>query len=204
MGYRQSDLQPAFDGAGTHPFRIWCYGTTDPLDEVLGPGYMRSGGSILSPGDLIYVRSCPRRDGRSWREADETRIALLMVVGWERNAMRLRLVQDFGRPEDGPCQRAQARCVRWRALPTVAAPALAQAPGRPAGSRNGRRLRRRRPRRPPRLLPEPSAPAPAAPASAAAAPARSRTEKPPSRGSAPASGERRRSGGRALRARARR
>jgi hypothetical protein len=143
MGYRQSDLQPAFDGAGTHPFRIWCYGTTDPLDEVLGPGYMRSGGSILRPGELIYVRSCPRREAASGREVDArrsgattggrpwepaVRMALLMVVGWERNAMRLRLVQDFGRPEDAalPVRASEARPAA--PTPTLAPPALPQAP----------------------------------------------------------------------------
>jgi hypothetical protein len=126
MGFRQSDLQPAFEGPGTQPFRIWGYGTTDPLEEVLAPAYMRSGGSSLSPGDLIYVRTCPRRDGASGRELGETRVALLMVVGWERNAMRLRLVQDFGRPEDGavPVRPIEA-CSAARA-PNLPAPALPQ------------------------------------------------------------------------------
>jgi hypothetical protein len=65
MGFRQSDLQPAFEGPGVQPFRIWGYGTSDPLEEVLGPAYMRSGGSILLPGDLVYVRTRPRRDAAS-------------------------------------------------------------------------------------------------------------------------------------------
>ena len=93
--------------------RVWGYGTTDPLEEMLGAGYMRGGASILRPGELIYVRTCPRGDaasgraggarrsgattgGRPWEPA--ARMALLIAVGWERNAMRLRLVQDFGRP----------------------------------------------------------------------------------------------------------
>ena len=161
MGYRQSDLQPAFDVSGAHPFRIWGYGTADPLEEVLGPGYMRSGASILRPGDLIYVRTCPRRDGASGRQLDETRVALLMVVGWERSAMRLRLVQDFGRPEDGsmPARASEARPVApappqapaeppvpapAASAPAVAAPALPQtpaerpAPSPPAPARRGR------------------------------------------------------------------
>jgi hypothetical protein len=152
MGYRQSDLQPAFEGPGTQPFRIWGYGTTDPLEEVLAPAYMRSGGSSLSPGDLIYVRTCPRRDGASGRELGETRVALLMVVGWERNAMRLRLVQDFGRPEDGAAPVRASEAHPAAPTPAVAAPARPQAPveppapapaapprrgrGRPPGSRN--------------------------------------------------------------------
>jgi hypothetical protein len=134
MGYRQSDLQPAFDGPGTQPFRIWGYGTTDPLEEVLAPAYMRSGGSSLSPGDLIYVRTCPRRDGASGRELGETRVALLMVVGWERNAMRLRLVQDFGRPEDGAVP-APASERRPATPPPEAAPTpLPVAPEPPAAA----------------------------------------------------------------------
>ncbi len=44
-------------------------GTADTLEEVLGPGYMRSGASILRPGELIYVRSCPRREAASGRDS---------------------------------------------------------------------------------------------------------------------------------------
>ena len=39
MGFRRSDLQEAFFVPGTHPFRVWGYGTTDPLEELLGPDY---------------------------------------------------------------------------------------------------------------------------------------------------------------------
>jgi hypothetical protein len=60
MGYRQSDLQPAFNVPGTHNFTVWGYGTTDTLDEVLQSGYMHAGNSILSPGDLIYIKTVPR------------------------------------------------------------------------------------------------------------------------------------------------
>jgi hypothetical protein len=131
MGFRQSDLQPAFEVSGTHPFRAFGYGTTDPLEEVLGPGYMRGGASILSPGDLIYVRTCPRRDAASAWAVGETRVALLMVVGWERSAMRLRLVQDFGRPEDGarPARASESRPPA--STPVLVAPALPQPPAEP-------------------------------------------------------------------------
>jgi hypothetical protein len=128
MGYRQSDLQPAFDVSGTYAFRVWGYGTADTLEEVLGPGYMRSGASMLHPGDLIYVRSCPRRDAASGRAVGETRVALIMVVGWERNAMRLRLVQDFGRPEDDLARVPTNGQRPVAPAPTLTAPALSQAP----------------------------------------------------------------------------
>ncbi len=187
MGYRQSDLQPAFDISGTHPFTIWGYGTTDPLEEVLAPGYMCGGASILRPGELIYVRTCPRGDaasgraggarrsgattgGRPWEPA--ARMALVIVVGWERNAMRLRLVQDFGRPEDGagPARASEARPPA--STPILAAPALPQAPAEPP-------------------IPEPPASAPAVaasvlpqvsvepPASGPAAPAKRGRGRPP-------------------------
>jgi hypothetical protein len=130
MGFRQSDLQPAFEVSGTHPFRAFGYGTTDPLEEVLAPGYMHGGASILRPGELIYVRSCPRREAADGR-AVGARMALVMVVGWERSAMRLRLVQDFGRPEDGagPVRASEARPPA--STPVLAAPALPQAPAEP-------------------------------------------------------------------------
>jgi hypothetical protein len=38
MGFRRSDLQEAFFVPGTHAFRVYGYGTTDPLEEVLAPG----------------------------------------------------------------------------------------------------------------------------------------------------------------------
>ncbi len=164
MGFRQSDLQPAFDGPGAQPFRIFGYSTMDPLEEVLGPGYMRSGGSSLSPGDLIYVRSCPRRDGASGREVGETRVALLMVVGWERKAMRLRLVQDFGRPEDGPVPARASEVRPAAALPTVAAPALAQAPAEPPILQPATAPAAAATSALPEAPAEPSAPAPATPA----------------------------------------
>jgi hypothetical protein len=31
MGFRRSDLQEAFFVPGSYPFRVWGYGTTDPL-----------------------------------------------------------------------------------------------------------------------------------------------------------------------------
>ncbi len=73
-----------------------------------------------------------------------------MVVGWQRNAMRLRLVQDFGRPEDdtAPMRASEARRAPPAAAETISNPpptAAESAPapeapaeggrGRPPGSR---------------------------------------------------------------------
>ena len=39
MAFRRSDLQEAFFVPGTHPFRVYGYGTADALEEVLAPNY---------------------------------------------------------------------------------------------------------------------------------------------------------------------
>ena len=39
MAFRRSDLQEAFFVPGTYAFRVWGYGTTDPLEEVLREDY---------------------------------------------------------------------------------------------------------------------------------------------------------------------
>ncbi len=55
MGFRRSDLQEAFLVAGTYAFRVWGYGTTDPLEEVLAEHYFRDANAMLQPSELIYV-----------------------------------------------------------------------------------------------------------------------------------------------------
>jgi len=121
MGFRRSDLQEAFFVAGTYGFRVWGYGTIDPLDEVLREGYFDAARGILCPGELMYVSMHPQTqtDGP---EGEATRVALVMVRHGERGAASVRLVQDFGGP-DGPST----------SLPI--APAK-RGRGRPPGSRN--------------------------------------------------------------------
>jgi hypothetical protein len=159
MGFRRSDLQEAFFVPGTWPFRVWGYGTTDPLEEVLGQSYFRSAGGLMHPGDLIYVAVRPQSGlGVSMRpqfvsrvgvrpagdaagmppqrdpESGEMRMALVMVRAGENGAPSVRLVQDFGCPDDPDV------------FPVAAAPAPAEptaqataAPkrgrGRPPGSK---------------------------------------------------------------------
>jgi hypothetical protein len=103
MAFRRSDRQEAFFVPGTHPFRVWGYGTTDPLEEVLSPGLLQMGSSLLQQGELIYVSARSRRSPSNGAAADEPHMALVMIGADERNASRaggsVRLVQDFGRPE---------------------------------------------------------------------------------------------------------
>ncbi len=103
MGFRRHDLQEAFFIPGTYDFRVWGYGTTDTLEEMLRPNYLQGARSLVHLGDLIYVSTRPGRDPVDGREVGETRAALVMVSGWHNGDASLRLVQDFGRPEgDGP------------------------------------------------------------------------------------------------------
>jgi hypothetical protein len=38
---------------GAHRFRVYDYGTTDPLEEVLRPGYFALGRGVLRPGERL-------------------------------------------------------------------------------------------------------------------------------------------------------
>lgn len=102
MAFRRPDLQEAFFVPGTHAFRVWGYGTADPLEAVLGPGYFALARALLRPGELIYVSTAPPQSDRS--ESGAARLALVMVraeaQGSDRADGSVRLVQDFGRPGD--------------------------------------------------------------------------------------------------------
>ena len=149
MGFRRSDLQEAFFVPGTHPFRVWGYGTTDPLGEVLSSDYFRAAGGLMQPGDLIYVSTRPRRERPGAPETGEVRMALVMVRAAERGGATVRLVQDFGGPDDPDVGAPAAWPAALPALshgPLAAAPAVTAAPqaarrgrGRPPGSRSRRR-----------------------------------------------------------------
>jgi hypothetical protein len=128
MAFRRSDLQEAFFVPGTYAFRVWGYGTADPLEAVLAPGYFALARSMLRPGELIYVSAASGRD----REA---RQALVMVRADAQDPARadgaVRLVQDFGGPGDPAPGTAEA------AAPAPPAPAR-RGRGRPPGSRSRR------------------------------------------------------------------
>jgi hypothetical protein len=129
MGFRRSDLQEAFFVPGTHAFRVYGYGTSDALEEVLRPNYFAAAGALLRPGELIYV-SAGRRSGSAGAESGDVHMALVMVRAGERGAPSIRLVQDFGRPDDSDGPRATATA----AVPALPAPAK-RGRGRPPGSR---------------------------------------------------------------------
>ncbi len=135
MAFRQSDLHEAFFAPGTHGFRVFGYAAGDPLEAVLGPGYFRTAGRLLRPGDLIYVSTPAATDARRPdAESGVVRLCLLMVRTGTRGPVAVRLVQDFGRSDDpDPAELAPA------ALPsavTAAAPPVKRGRGRPPGSRN--------------------------------------------------------------------
>ena len=132
MSFRRSDLQEAFFVPGTHAFRIWGYGTADPFEEVLAPGYFGAANTLLQAGDLIYVRARASGQGQGGAAATAVHMALLMVRAGPPGSVAVRLAQDFGR-SDAPDAVAQTAT----ALPTAvtAASPVKRGRGRPAGSR---------------------------------------------------------------------
>lgn len=103
MGYAGSGLRDAFEGQGDAGFMAFSYSCFDPLPVVLAPGYFQ-GCTRMRPGDLIWLGISPRPKNSCWTRhhlATETRRALLMVAGPDEDGrLRVRLVQDFGRPDD--------------------------------------------------------------------------------------------------------
>lgn len=134
MAFRRSDLQEAFFVPGAHAFRVWGYGTTDPLEEVLRPGYFALARGLLRSGELIYVSTCPEKRWGSRAEPGEPRIALLMFQADDRAAASVRLVQDFGGPH------GSSGTLEQPAAPVAAAAAepVKRGRGRPPGSRTKR------------------------------------------------------------------
>ncbi len=155
MAFRRCDLQEVFFVPGTYAFRVLGYGTADPLEVVLAPGYFATAGSLLHPGELIYVRMLAAADGQpSVAAAGPAHMALLMVCdgasrsrsrpglaasGWtgRRGGAEVRLVQDFGR-SDAPAADQAGAPADPAPPPTVAAsaPTPKRGRGRPPGSRS--------------------------------------------------------------------
>jgi hypothetical protein len=135
MAFRRSDLQEAFFVPGTYAFRVWGYGTSDPLEEVLAPNYFKAAGE-LRPGELIYVSTTPEPVHAGGPENGEVRVALVMVRGAQRGTPSVRLVQDFGGP-DGPMGTLNASVPSGQTASMEAPPVpVKRGRGRPPGSRN--------------------------------------------------------------------
>lgn len=112
MVFASHGIRDAFEGQGEAGFVAWTYATYDSLEQVLAPGYF-NGFKRFSPGDLIYVGTQPRPATSPWttqQQGKEIRRALLMVRGRdEQGITRVRLVQDYGRPDDADAQLAQPK-----------------------------------------------------------------------------------------------
>jgi hypothetical protein len=87
VAFRRSDLQEAFFVPGTEAFRVYGYGTSDPL-EVLAPGYFEHARRLLRPGELSYVSTCPGAARGGGADHGAARMALVMVRADERDAER--------------------------------------------------------------------------------------------------------------------
>jgi hypothetical protein len=135
MGFRRSDMQEAFFVASEASFRVWGYATTDPLEEVLRPGYFGAASSGAREGELIYVRM-QAQAGAPWRggSSGPVHMALLMLVpGAPGGGPAVRLVQDFGSSAE-PAGLPETQPLRLPLAGAPQEPAPAKR-GRPAGSR---------------------------------------------------------------------
>ena len=103
MAFASNGIRDAFEGQGEAGFVAWTYATNDRLEDILQPGYF-NGFSRFAPGDLVYVGTTPRPTSSPWttqHQNTEIHRALLMVRGrGEDGSLRMRLVQDYGRPDD--------------------------------------------------------------------------------------------------------
>ena len=158
MAFRPSDLREAFFVPGNHAYRAPGRQGRPPrsVRSSEPPRSARSGagatvpstrsrrccgraisGALLRPGELICV-SARRRKRAGDPAPGDIHMALLMVAkaaerGGARSAPSVRLVQDFGCPED-PAALATATAAPL-APPVHAAP-VKRGRGRPPGSRN--------------------------------------------------------------------
>jgi len=117
----------------------------------LRPGYFAAAGTLLQPGELIFASVRPRcgrrvsagrRHGASGPgrgPGPDVHMALLMVMrAAERSAGRgalVRLVQDFGCPDDPGAAREPAPARVPAAAPAVPQTPVKRGRGRPPGSR---------------------------------------------------------------------
>ena len=117
MVFASNGIRDAFEGQGEAGFVAWTCATYDTLEQVLAPGYF-NGFARFAPGDLVYVGTKPRPGHSPWSTQNRNRDihrALLMIRGRDdQGRMRVRLVQDYGRPDDPDAPRVAAKRSRGR------------------------------------------------------------------------------------------
>ena len=96
-------------------------------------GYFGAAGTLLQPGDLVYVRARASGEGQGGAAAAAVHMALLMVRAGPPGSVSVRLAQDFGR-SDAPDTVARTATAVPAAV-TAAPPSLKRSRGRPPGSR---------------------------------------------------------------------
>ncbi|MFO1037228.1 MAG: hypothetical protein U1E45_10315 [Geminicoccaceae bacterium] len=100
MPFAAHRLRSVFEAQSEIGFMAWSYVTTDPLRQVLDDGYFSAVSTLLRPGDLVYLGISPLPSLSPWTaEAQTVRRCLLMVAG-PAGRPRMRLVQDYGGPDD--------------------------------------------------------------------------------------------------------
>lgn len=102
MAFAPHHLAYAFEAQGELGFTFWTYATNDTLRDVLTPDYFASMCRRMRLGDLVLVGIRPRPASDAWLNvATEFRRVLLMVSAVDAGGrLAMRLVQDYGRPED--------------------------------------------------------------------------------------------------------
>lgn len=117
MGFQSNGLRDAFEGQGEAGFTAWSYASFDPLEQVLAPGYFTHC-QRLAVGDLIFVGTRPRPVMSAWMATQKQtpiRRALLMVADRDEwGQVAVRLVQDYGGPNDGDASLVEAKRGRGR------------------------------------------------------------------------------------------
>ncbi|MDX6752564.1 hypothetical protein SH611_22420 [Geminicoccaceae bacterium 1502E] len=100
MVINRHQLREAFHGQGDYTFDAWTFAGRDSLEAMLAPGFFNDMRGILAVGDLIYAGTTPCRTREQYLpQPVPVRRALLMVRSIERD-VTVRLVQDYGGPDD--------------------------------------------------------------------------------------------------------
>jgi len=132
MSFLSNGLRDAFEGQGDAGFFAWTYASFDRLEEILRPGYFNGAYRLAHLWDAYRPIGLHEASDGAYRpvglhEASDGAYRpvglheAVMVRG--RNAdgqMRVRLVQDDGRPDDPDAPLAKPRRGRGRPAKAVA------------------------------------------------------------------------------------